>query len=115
MPRKNRPFQNLLLERLADPEISHHYLNEAFEESPESFLKALEAVAQARKMAGIQSTDELIQSGPPVPALNTSSTSGGTNHHVSLLSPLGQQGEAPVTVLSGGDYWHPKNNFSLCK
>jgi probable addiction module antidote protein len=53
MPRKSRPFQDLLLERLANPEIAKHYLNEALEESSESFLKALKIVAQAKQMAKV--------------------------------------------------------------
>jgi probable addiction module antidote protein len=53
MHRKSRPFQDLLLERLADAEVAKHYLNEALEESQESFLKALKTVAQARQMAKV--------------------------------------------------------------
>jgi probable addiction module antidote protein len=53
MPKKSRPFQNLLLERLADSEVAKHYLNEALDESHESFLKALKTVAQARQMAKV--------------------------------------------------------------
>lgn len=53
MSRKGRPFQELLLAQLADPEVSKHYLNEALEESIDSFLVALKTVAQARQMAKV--------------------------------------------------------------
>jgi hypothetical protein len=51
--KKSRPFQALLLDRLSNPEVAKHYLNEALEESLESFLTALKAVAQARQMAKV--------------------------------------------------------------
>ena len=38
---KTRPYRELLLERLANPEVAAYYLNAAIEDSPEAFLKAL--------------------------------------------------------------------------
>lgn len=60
MPRPGRSFREVRTERLTNPEVASHYLNLALEESPDSFLKALRNVAQARQMtkvaedAGIQ-------------------------------------------------------------
>lgn len=51
MPRHNRPFEDLLAEQLADPEVAKHYLNDALEESYPAFLKALKEVADAHQMA----------------------------------------------------------------
>lgn len=48
---KTRPYRDLLLERLANPEVAQHYLNDALDESPDAFLKALETVAQARRVS----------------------------------------------------------------
>jgi probable addiction module antidote protein len=53
MTSKTRPYRELLLERLANPEVASYYLNAAIEDSPESFLKALKNVAQARQMARV--------------------------------------------------------------
>jgi probable addiction module antidote protein len=53
MTSKTRPYRELLLERLANPEVAGHYLNAALEDSPESFLKALKNVAQARQMTKV--------------------------------------------------------------
>jgi len=53
MTRKTRPYRELLLERLANPEVATFYLNAALEESQESFLKALKNVAQARQMSKV--------------------------------------------------------------
>jgi probable addiction module antidote protein len=54
MPGPNRPFEDLLVEQLADLEVAKHYLNDALDESYPAFLKALKEVAYARKMAGVQ-------------------------------------------------------------
>lgn len=60
MTRRTSSYRNALLEALADPAEAEAYLNAAIEDSPESFLKALGNVAQARqitkvaKEAGIQ-------------------------------------------------------------
>lgn len=53
MTRKSIPFRQVLLNQLANPEVAKHYLNEALDESPESFLEALKTVAQARQMAKV--------------------------------------------------------------
>jgi len=53
MTRTTRPYREVLLERLADPTVAAHYLNAAMEESPESFLKSLRNVAQARQIAKV--------------------------------------------------------------
>ena len=53
MTRKTRPYREVLLERLANPEVAAYYLNAAIEDSPESFLKALKNVAQAHQMAKV--------------------------------------------------------------
>jgi probable addiction module antidote protein len=50
---KSRPFKDLLLERLGDPEVAKHYVKEALDESQESFLKALRVVAQAKQMTKV--------------------------------------------------------------
>lgn len=50
---KSRPFKDLLLERLGDPEVAKHYVREALDESQESFLKALRVVAQAKQMTKV--------------------------------------------------------------
>lgn len=55
-----RPYRELLLESLSDPECARDYLKAVLEEYPEGFLKALRNVAQASQMkrvaaaAGIQ-------------------------------------------------------------
>jgi probable addiction module antidote protein len=60
MPNKTTSYRETLMEALADPVEAAEYLNAALEDSPESFLKALGNVAQARQMtkvaqdAGIQ-------------------------------------------------------------
>jgi probable addiction module antidote protein len=57
---KTSSYREALMEALADPAEAAAYLNAALEDSPESFLKALGNVAQARQMtkvaqdAGIQ-------------------------------------------------------------
>ena len=51
--KKSRPFRDLLLERLSDPEVAKHYVREALDESKESFLTALRAVAQANQMSKV--------------------------------------------------------------
>jgi probable addiction module antidote protein len=53
MRAKNRTFQDLLLERLANSEVASNYLNEALGESIDSFLVALKTVAQAHQMAKV--------------------------------------------------------------
>ncbi len=53
MTRRSVPFRQVLLNRLANPEVARHYLNEALDESPESFLEALKTVAQARQMVKV--------------------------------------------------------------
>ena len=109
MPGKSRPFQELLLERVADPEVAKHYLNEALEESHESFLKALKAVAQARQVAkvardaGLQRETlyrSLSEQGNPT--LDTLSSILGA---VGLKNIIGTQGvddvEHPKSALRG--------------
>ena len=60
MTRKTSSYHESLLEALTDPVEAAEYLNAALEDSPESFLKAVGNVAQARQMtkvakdAGIQ-------------------------------------------------------------
>lgn len=53
MTSKTRPYRELLLERLANPEVAAYYLNAAIEDSPEAFLKALKNVAQSRQMSQV--------------------------------------------------------------
>src|ERR1035437_9297820 len=53
MTRKTRPYRELLMERLVNPEVAAYYLNAALEDSPEAFLKALKNVSQARQMAKV--------------------------------------------------------------
>ena len=50
MPKKLRSYSSWRMEKLGDPAIAAHYLNEALAESPEVFLAALRNVAQARQM-----------------------------------------------------------------
>lgn len=53
MSSKTRPYREILMEHLADPLEASAYLNAALESSPESFLKALRNVAQARQMSKV--------------------------------------------------------------
>jgi probable addiction module antidote protein len=53
MTRKTRPYRDLRLERLANPEVAAHYLNTTQESSPSEFLSALKNVAKARQMAKV--------------------------------------------------------------
>ena len=53
MTRKTRPYRDLRLERLANPEVAAHYLNVTLENSPGEFLSALRNVAKARQMAKV--------------------------------------------------------------
>jgi probable addiction module antidote protein len=54
MPKRTRGYNSWRLEKLADPEIAAGYLNDAKQDSPEMFLKALLNVTQDRKKAGVQ-------------------------------------------------------------
>ncbi len=55
MKKKLRSYQEKLLEDLRDPELAHHYLNEALaDEDPRMFLLALKNVHEAQ---GGQMTD----------------------------------------------------------
>jgi hypothetical protein len=49
MPKRTRGYNSWRLEKLADPEIAAGYLNDAKQDSPEMFLKALLNVTQDRK------------------------------------------------------------------
>jgi probable addiction module antidote protein len=53
MPSKTRSYREALLEALANPVEAAHYLNAAFDDSPEMFLKALKNVAQANQMSKV--------------------------------------------------------------
>jgi probable addiction module antidote protein len=53
MANKTSSYRESLLAALADPTEASAYLNAAIEDSPESFLKALKNVAQARQMAKV--------------------------------------------------------------
>src|ERR1035438_6788415 len=46
-------YRDALLESLKDPDEAREYLNAAFEDSREAFLKALKNVAQAHQMAKV--------------------------------------------------------------
>lgn len=50
---KTRPFRDLLLDSLSNPEVAAAYLTEAYAESPAMFCKALRNVAQSRQMASV--------------------------------------------------------------
>ena len=50
---RTRPYRELLMEALQDSEEASAYLNAALDDSPESFLKALKNVAQARQMTKV--------------------------------------------------------------
>ena len=51
MPKRTRDYDSWRLEKLADPEIAAGYLNDAKQDSPEMFLKALLNVTQSRQVA----------------------------------------------------------------
>ncbi len=53
MANKTSSYRDSLLAALADPVEASAYLNAAIEDSPESFLKALKNVAQARQMSKV--------------------------------------------------------------
>jgi probable addiction module antidote protein len=53
MTRTTTPYREVLLDRLANPDVAGHYLNAAMEDSPEAFLKALKNVAKARQMSKV--------------------------------------------------------------
>jgi probable addiction module antidote protein len=53
MPKRTRPFRDLLLESLSEPETAAAYLTEALRSSPETFRKALRNVAQSRQMTKV--------------------------------------------------------------
>jgi probable addiction module antidote protein len=113
--KKSRPFQAVLLERLANPQVAKHYLNEALEESPESFLNALKTVAQARQIAkvakdaGVQRETlyrSLSSQGNP-----TLGTLSSILRAVGLKISIGLEGveDAPVTPIpSGGIFISPR-------
>lgn len=50
MPKRTRDYNSWRLQQLADPEIAEGYLNDALEDSPQMFLKALLNVTQARQV-----------------------------------------------------------------
>jgi|HubBroStandDraft_3_1064219.scaffolds.fasta_scaffold377705_3 DNA-binding phage protein len=51
MPKKTSSYRSWQLEKLKDPQIAASYLRGALEDSPETFLQALEKVAQAHQAA----------------------------------------------------------------
>jgi probable addiction module antidote protein len=53
MPRRVRDHHEWLLEQLSDPKFAEEYLNEAYNDSNQMFLKALRNVAEVRKMAAV--------------------------------------------------------------
>jgi len=53
MPSKTRPYTELRLARLTNPEVAAEYLNATLENSPENFLAALKNVAKARQVAKV--------------------------------------------------------------
>jgi len=53
MLKRTRDYHPWLLEKLANPQTAADYLNEAMNDSPEMFLKALRNIAQARQMASV--------------------------------------------------------------
>lgn len=53
MTKKTRPYRDLRLERLANPEVAAHYLNATMQNSPTELLNALKNVAKARQMAKV--------------------------------------------------------------
>ena len=53
MPKRTKDYHAWLLAKLVDPDTAAAYLNEAINDSPEIFLKALRNVAQARRVANV--------------------------------------------------------------
>jgi probable addiction module antidote protein len=53
MASKTSSYREALLQSLVDPSEAAEYLNAAIEDGPESFLKALGNVAQARQMTRV--------------------------------------------------------------
>ena len=94
MVHQTRSYNEALLESLTDPDEAMHYLDAAMEDSPESFLKALRQVAQARQMsqvakdAGVQRETlyrTLSEEGNPTLA-TLSSVLGALGMRLSVLS-----------------------------
>jgi probable addiction module antidote protein len=53
MPSKTRPYREVLLQSLTNPDVAAAYLSEAINDSPEMFRKALRNVAQSRQMSKV--------------------------------------------------------------
>jgi DNA-binding phage protein len=49
MPKRTRDYHSWRLKKLTDPQIAEGYLNDALDDSPEMFLKALLNVTQAQQ------------------------------------------------------------------
>jgi probable addiction module antidote protein len=96
MTRKTRPYRELLLERLANPEVASYYLNAAIEDSPEAFLKALKNVAQAHQISKV-AKDAGIQR----ETLYRSFSEQGNPTFETLSSVLGALGMRLIVAANG--------------
>jgi probable addiction module antidote protein len=96
MSSKTRPYRELLLERLANSEVASYYLNAALEDSPESFLKALKNVAQARQMSKVAK-----DAGVQRETLYRSFSEQGNPTFATLSSVLGALGMRLMVAVDG--------------
>jgi probable addiction module antidote protein len=53
MPKRTASYKEWLGEQLTDPAIAANYLNEAKQDSPEMFLKALRRVSESYRMSKV--------------------------------------------------------------
>jgi len=102
MVNKTSSYREALLESLMDPAEAAEYLNAAIEDSPESFLKAVGNVAQARQMAkvakdaGVQ-RETMYRSFSPQ-GNPTFTTLSAVLHAVGLRILIGEEKEADTPI-----------------
>ena len=96
MANKTSSYRESLLAALTDPAEASAYLNAALEDSPESFLKALKNVAQARQMTRV-AKDAGIQR----ETLYRSFSEEGNPTFATLSSVLGALGMRLVVAANG--------------
>ena len=84
---KTRPYRDLLLERLSDPEVAQHYLNDALEESLDAFLRAVTTVAEARKTSSSLART-CNDADPTIGALSSVLRDAGLKLSISVIDPV---------------------------
>jgi probable addiction module antidote protein len=96
MANKTSSYHESLLAALMDPVEASAYLNAAIEDSPESFLKALKNVAQARQMSKVAK-----DSGVQRETLYRSFSEQGNPTFATLSSVLGALGMRLMVATDG--------------